>query len=239
MPYSVDLRRGIDPDQLEQGRHDVDGVDVLMPGAAGPSELAGPVGDERVTDAAFVGFAFPALERGVPGPGPTPGVVVVSIGTAQLIDPGQVLFHVLGFEVEEVQLVERSPGTPLGRGSVVAHDQDDRVLELSDLLDEVEQTSDLGVGVGQKAGVDLHHPGVEVLLLGRERVPGRNPTGPLAQRRTRGEQGRRGLAIEDPVAPGVPSEVELTPVAVDELRRRMVGSMAGSRREPQEEGLLR
>ena len=50
-------------------------------------------------------------------------------------------------------------------------------------LEEVEDPADLVVGVREEAGEDLHHPGVEPALVGRQRVP-------LAARRGRGATAR-------------------------------------------------
>ena len=65
------------PDELQQGRHHVDGVDVLVARAAVGADAGGPVHDERVRHATLVGVALEPLERGVAGPRPSPGVVVV------------------------------------------------------------------------------------------------------------------------------------------------------------------
>ena len=83
----------------------------------------------------------------------------------------EVLLEALGHEVEEVHLVERALRAALGAGAVVAHDQHDRVVELAERVDEVEDPADAVVGVLEEAGVDLHHPRVQPALVGRARRP--------------------------------------------------------------------
>ena len=84
--------------------------------------------------------------------------------------------------VEEGQLVERAGGRALHAGAVVAPDvEDERVVEVAHLLDGVEQPADVPVGVLLVAGVDLHLPGVELLLRVGEGVPRRESVGPLGQ----------------------------------------------------------
>ncbi len=78
----------------------------------------------------------------------------------------QVLFQRLGHEVEEHILVDRPAGPAFGAGPVVGQDHDHRVVELVDLTQEVQQPADVMVGVLQEPGEDLHHPGVQALLLG-------------------------------------------------------------------------
>ena len=60
----------------------------------------------------------------------------------------------------------------LGARAVVAADVDDqRVVELAGVLDRLDHAADLVVGIGEVGRVDLGLADVELLLLGRERVP--------------------------------------------------------------------
>ncbi len=127
-----------------------------------------PVHDQRIRDTTFVRVALEPLERRVPRPRPTPRVVVVRQRTAEIVDAAQVLLEALGHEVEEVLLVERALRAAFGRRAVVAHHEHDRVVELTELGDEVEQSGDLRVGVREEAGVHLHHA--------RGRVAARRPS---------------------------------------------------------------
>ena len=180
----------IDPDEIEQRRQDVDGVHVLVTCAPLGPDAGRPVEDERIGHAPFVGVALESLQRRVAGPGPAPRVVVVGLGCAEVVDPSQVLLEALGDEVEEVLLVERPLRTALGRCAVVAHDDDDGVLGLTELLNEVEDAGDLGVGVGEEAGVDLHQPSGQTLLVVAQRVPGRDPRGALGELGALGQEAR-------------------------------------------------
>ncbi len=206
--------------------------------AVGP-DARGPVHDERVRDATLVRVPLEPLERRVPGPGPTPGIVVVRARCPEIVDAAQVLFDALRHEVEEVLLVERSVHTTFCRSAVVAHEQDDRVVELAQLGDELEHAGNLHVRVREEAGEDLHHAGGESLLVGRQRVPGRHPRGPLRALRQRRQQPRLDLAREDLVSPLVPALVEVAAIPLDVLGRCLVRRVARARCEPEEERLVR
>ena len=61
--------------------------------------------------------------------------------------------------VEEGHLVERASDGPLHAGAVVAPDvEDKRVVEVTHLLDGVEQSTNVPVGILLEACVDLHLP---------------------------------------------------------------------------------
>ena len=47
----------------------------------------------------------------------------------------------------------------------------------------VEDAADLVIALRHRGGVDLHHPRVDLLLVGAERIPGRNLLGPRRQHR--------------------------------------------------------
>ena len=70
----------------------------------------------------------------------------------------------------------------LHAGAVVAPDvEDQRVVEVAHLLDRVEQSPDVPVGVLREPGEHLHLPGVELLLRVGERVPRREQLRALGQ----------------------------------------------------------
>lgn len=54
---------------------------------------------------------------------------------------------------------------------VVGHDDDERVVQPSEVVQEVQQPADLRVGVGEEARVHLVHAGEHPPLAGAERVP--------------------------------------------------------------------
>jgi hypothetical protein len=100
--------------------------------------------------------------------------VVVRLRATQLVDLREVLVEALRHLVEEQHLVERSGDAALGRGAVVGDHHDQRVVELADLLERVEDATEVVVGMGDEAGVDLHHPGVEAPLVVGHRAPPRD-----------------------------------------------------------------
>jgi hypothetical protein len=220
--HAADRARGLDADQLEQRRQHVDGVHVLVADLAGPAETGGPVDDERIGDAALVRLALPPPQRCVAGPGPRPWVVTVGARRAEVVDAAQVLLEALGLEVEEVHLVVRAVGAALGAGAVVAHHEHDRVVELAEDVDVIDEAAQLGVGVLEEAGVHLHHAGVQHALVARERVPRRHPMGPFGERRPRRQQSRRQLTGVDLFAPGVPTLVEAAAIPLDVVGGRLV-----------------
>jgi hypothetical protein len=164
--------------------------------------------------------------------------VVVGRRAAQLVDLGEVLLEALGHVVEEQHLVERSRDAALGRGAVVGDDHDDRVLELADLLERVQDAAEVMVGVGHEAGEDLHHPCVEPPLVVGQRVPLGHVGIAWRQRCVRREEPQLLLACEHRLAVGVPPRVELALVAVGPLLRHMVRSVPGAGGEVHEERLL-
>jgi len=77
----------------------------------------------------------------------------------------------VGDVVEELPLVDGAVRPALRAGSVVGDHHDQRVVVLADLLQERDQLADVVVGVLEETGKDLHHPGVEAPLVGRQRAP--------------------------------------------------------------------
>jgi hypothetical protein len=98
--------------------------------------------------------------------------VVVGLRAAELVELGDVLRKVVCDAVGELHLVDGAGRPPLAARSVVGDDDDERVLELSALLQVVEQPADVVVGVCQEPGVDLGHPREELFLVLAELVPG-------------------------------------------------------------------
>ena len=76
---------------------------------------------------------------------------------AQLADRGETVRQRFGRVVEELQLVG-GPGDPaLSAGPIVGHHHDQGVVELAGFLQEIEQPSDLMVGVRQETREHLPH----------------------------------------------------------------------------------
>ena len=143
-----------------------------------------------------------------------------------------------GHLVEEQHLVEGAGDAALGRGAVVGDDHDQRVVELADLLERVEDAAEVVVGVRDEAGVDLHHPGVEAPLVVGQRVPLGHVGIARRELGVRRQQAELLLAREHRLAVGVPARVELALVAVGPLLRHVVRSVRRAGRVVHEERLL-
>src|SRR5581483_9536689 len=74
-----------------------------------------------------------------------------------------------------------------GSPAIVAFDEDDeRVIELADLLQSVADAADLVVAISQLRRIDLHHAGGDLLLAVAQGIPCRNLVGTLRQTRSLG-----------------------------------------------------
>ena len=64
------------------------------------------------------------------------------------------------------------PGSNLGAGAVVALDIDDeRVVELAQVVHRLDHPADLVISVGHVGGIYLRLTGEQLLVVGRERFP--------------------------------------------------------------------
>ena len=141
--------------------------------------------------------------------------------------------------VVDAELVESAGQRALHAGAVVAPDVDhERVVELAQLLQRVEQPADVVVRVLLEARVDLHLPGVELLLLVRQRVPGRHLVVPGRELRVLRDDAELLLALERRLAVAVPALVELARVLVGPVLGDVMRRMRGPGREVHEERLL-
>jgi hypothetical protein len=150
----------------------------------------------------------------------------------------EVVLEALGHLVEEAHLVEGAGDAALGRGAVVRDHHDQRVVELADLLERVEQAPEVVVAVGDEPGEDLHHPRVQAPLVGGQRRPLGHVGITRRELRVRGHQPELLLAREDLLAVDVPAFVEGAGVAVGPLARDMVRRVRAAGRVVHEERLL-
>ena len=198
-----------------------------------------PGDDERVAGAAPVGLPLPPAERRVPGPRPAPRVVVEVLGAADLIDQLEAFLQRLLGVVEELRLVGGPGGAALGAGAVVGDDHDQRVVQLPELAQELDQPPDLVIGVGQEASEDLHHPAVQA-AGGRGQ---RRPVGHVGivprQLRVRGYDAEFLLPGEHLLPVGVPAIVERARVPVRPFLRHMMRRVGGAEAQVQVERLGR
>ena len=194
--------------------------------------------DERIARAAAVRLALPATKRRVASPSPSPRIVVEVFGAAELVDRFQIVLDGLGHVVEEQILVHGPMRSALGAGPVVADHHDDRVVELTELLEEREEAPDLMIGVLEEAREHFHHARIESLLVGAEAAP------LLHVRIVRGELGafrqepHLHLAFVDLRSICVPAIVEHALVLVGPLARNLVRCVRGARAEVSKERFL-
>ena len=99
------------------------------------------------------------------------GVVVEVFRAAELVDRREILLQIVGHVVEELVLVDRAVRSALGARAVVGDEHDQRVVELAQLLEEVDQAADVVVGVLEEAGEHLHHARIQLALVRRQRLP--------------------------------------------------------------------
>ena len=98
--------------------------------------------------------------------GPADRVVVMCFPRAQIVFVFEDLFVIFFDSVHRGHFVERPLDHALGAGAVVADDvNDQRVVELAQLRDRIQDPAHIVVGLGKVAGVHLHHVGKELLLL--------------------------------------------------------------------------
>ena len=244
---AVDRARLRDPGHVEDRRRDVDHVGELRAQDTGVGDALRPPDDHRIARAAEVRADLLApLERGVPGPRPRRAVVGVHDLRSPLLHApvslGQLQLHLVRQRdaVLHRHLVEGTGDRALHAGAVVAPDpDDDGVVELAELLDRIDQATDVVVGVLGESCVYLHLPGVERLELVGYVVP-------------RGERvvARRELGVgrDDPqllltreglLAELVPPLVELPLVLLRPLLGDVMGRMTAPGGEVDEERLRR
>ncbi|OPX97087.1 MAG: hypothetical protein A4E60_03362 [Syntrophorhabdus sp. PtaB.Bin047] len=173
--HSVDRGRLLDAGCLQYRRYDVDDVVPLRPDAALLPDARGPGNDHAVGGAAVMrGVLLCVLERCVHGMRPGHRVVIMRLPRAQVALLLLHLFQALRDTIQRGYLVERTPDIAFNTGAVVAANIDDQsVIELPHPLNGVEDTADIVVCLREKARVHLHHVGKKLLLLGAERIPGR------------------------------------------------------------------
>ena len=136
------------------------------------------------------------------------------------------------------ELVERTGDRSLHAGPVVAPDpQNERVVELPELLDGVDDASDVVVGVLREPGIDLHLAGVEGPQILGDPVPGREGRVARGQLGVRRDHPELLLTGERLLAQLVPALVELTLVLVGPRVGHVMRRMATARGEVQEERL--
>ena len=162
---ALDALRRFQIEGVQHGRHHIDGMGILGTRFALGLDACGPVDDEGIGNAATVDFFFPAAERGVACVRPTPRIMVVRTRAAQLVDHLQIFLEILRGEIEEIVLIQTADLAPFGTGAVIGNEHDQRIIQLADLFQEVQNTAEMMVGMGDKTGVNFHHARVQSFFI--------------------------------------------------------------------------
>ena len=205
-----------------------------------------PPDRHRVAGAAEVpGQDHRALVRGAAGPGPARVVDGVAlraaenIETAEFLQRLQLLFDRGDDAVVGHQLADRA-FLALRRGAVVAPDvKDQRVVAVPERVDLVDDPPGLDVRVFAVRGAHLHQPALERPLALGDALPRRHLWVPRGELRAGWDPAFLLGPFEHALPVGVPSVVELAPVLVDVLLRRVVRAVDGAARPVHEERLVR
>ena len=166
--------------------------------------------------------------------------MAVGLGTAQFVVMLQDVLDRFIHAVEVGHLVEHTVHAALGARPVVADDvEDQRIVQLPHVLDGLDQSADLRVGIFPESGEYLHLPGKELLLVCSQLVPVLDGFGLGCQLRVCRDYAQSLLAGQGLFAEFVPSLVELALVLGDPFLRHMVRRMGGAGSEVDEEWLVR
>src|SRR5664280_1666712 len=151
---------------LEDRRRDVGHVVKLTSHLPLRRNSLGPMNDQGDVDSALVGVLFVPLERGVASLRPTPRIVRMTARTTNVIKVRHRLIGTFYYEVEVLHLVQDTKGSAFLTCAVVAHQQDQRVVEFTERREVVNETSNLRVSVFKKRGVRLLQTRREQLVIG-------------------------------------------------------------------------
>ena len=237
--HAADHRRRRHAQDLKHGRNQVAGVGEPLDHLAAAREALGPGDHQRVADAAAVGVLLVAAQRGVGGHGPAQREVRVAVRPADVLQARQFLLERLGLAVVGAHRVDEAVGAALLAGAVVGHHQDQGIVADAGRLKESYKPGELAVGVVEHGGERALEADRHLLLVGREVRPRSHPV--VAGRHVGGGRDQaHGLLPRQPaLALHVPAFGEDRVVALDDGLWRLVGRVAGARREPQEPGRLR
>ena len=232
----IDCFRLREANSLEDGGANVDAVGELRAQIAVGLDAVRPGDDHRVARPTQVTRHLLApLERRIVGMGPGRGevrrrvIAPPALDAAVLLDELQLLLGIEHEAVEEGHLVERAGERPFHAGAVVTPDvEDEGIVQVTHLLDRVEQPAGVPVGVLGEAREDLHLAGVELLLGVVERVPGREQFRPLRQLGVLRDDPELLLALERLLTVRIPALVELALVLVGPRLRHVVRRVAAA-----------
>ena len=231
---AVDVRGGDPEEVVDRGDDVVDVVELVADGSS-VGDLGRPVDDEGHVDPALMGVLLVPLERGVAGLGPAPRVVGMAVGATDVVEPLDRFVRRLDDHVEVLHLVHDAERTTLLAGPVVGQQKNQRVVELTELLEVVDEPADLGIGVLEERGERLLQAcGQATLVLG-EGVPRLDAGVAGSQFGVGGEQPHLDLPSKPLFASDVPPVVEGSTVLLHVLVGRLMGGVLGPEGEVGEE----
>ena len=128
---AFDYLRRFDTHDIEDRRHDVDGMVVLVAHLATTLDPFRPGDQQRVADATVVGIALPHLERRIERHRPAIGIMVVFQWAAQHIQVLEVLLQAIWDAIHKLALVDRAGGTTLTTGAIIGDYYHEGIVELT------------------------------------------------------------------------------------------------------------
>ena len=207
----------------------------LTTDAPGIGDAVGPVHDERNMHTAFMGVLLVPLERRVAGLGPAPRIVRMRVRTTDGFEMGDSFVRSLNHEVEELHLVEHAERAALLAGAIVGHDDEHCVVQLAELLECGDESTDLHIGVLEECPVGLlQTSGEHAVVLGK-RVPFLNARVAGGELRLGGDDAEFTLLGEPAFAGDIPSFVVTSTMTIEILLRRLMRCVCGTERDVGEE----
>jgi len=162
------------------------------------------------------------------------------VRTTPLVDQRNEIFHLLGNAIEVGHLVVHTHESTLGTGAVVAGNVDEqRIIQLADVVQRINEASHLGVGLLHEARKHLGLTSKELAIISRKRVPIHDFFGLLGQFGTSGDDAHLSLAFGCLLPGLVPTLVKLPLVFVGPRPGHVVRRVDSAGCIVHEKGLVR
>ena len=143
--------------------------------------------------------------------------------SAEFVDVLEHIRDVFGNAVEVTHLIHQAVHGAFGAGTVVPDlVEDERVVQLAQIFDGLDEPANLEVGVFAETCEDFHLAGKEPFLIGAERVPVLDGLGLRSEFCARGNNAELDLASKGLFAELVPALVKLALVLGDPFLRNVV-----------------
>ena len=231
---AVDHLRLRQASRFQNRRYDVDHVVELIADAALVLNARWPGHGHAVAGAAEVRrHLLGPLVGSVKRPGPADRIVRVSLVCAPDVVELHVHFHRRLHTVQIGELAIDAIQCSLGARAIIATDVDDeRVIELANVLDRLNHATNLGISVSEEGPINVGFPDIELLGVVGQRVPFRNGIRPSGELRVLRNHTQLLLIGEDLLPHRLVAFVEEMHVAdlLDPLRRRMMRRMRAAGR---------